>query len=57
MAFVLSDITRWGSQYGLVVSDLKKKQALFAWLSDFRAEVGNKKGGNTFRPTIMDQDF
>jgi hypothetical protein len=29
-AFVLSVITRWGSQYGLVLSVLKNKQALFS---------------------------
>lgn len=57
MAFVLFVITRWGSQYGLVVSVLKNKQALFAWLLDSRVEVGKKKGDNTLRPTIVDQDF
>lgn len=36
-AFVLSVITRWGSQYGLILSVLKNKQALFSWVLDSRA--------------------
>jgi hypothetical protein len=57
MAFVLSVIVRWGTQYGLVQSVLKNKQALFAWVVDERAQVGKKKGINTLRSTILDADF
>jgi hypothetical protein len=57
MAFVLSSIVRWGTQYGLVQSVLKNKQALFAWVADERAQIGKKKGINTLRSTILDTDF
>jgi hypothetical protein len=57
IAFVLSVITRWGSQYGLTQSVLKNQQALFAWVADKRAQVGKKKQENTLRPLILDQDF
>jgi hypothetical protein len=57
MAFVLSVITRWGTQYGLVKSVLKNKLALFAWVNDKNAQVGKKKPGNTLKPLIQDHEF
>jgi hypothetical protein len=57
VAFVLSCMTRWGTQYGLTQSVLKNKQALFAWVADNRAQVGKKKPGNTLRSLILDQEF
>jgi hypothetical protein len=57
MAFILSVIIRWGTQYGLALSVLKNKQALFAWVADPRAQVGKKKGINTLSSTILDAGF
>jgi hypothetical protein len=56
-AFVLSVITRWGTQYGLVLSVLKNKQALFSWVADAQAQTGKKKGTNTLRLIILDSEF
>jgi hypothetical protein len=54
---VLSVITQYGSQYGLILSVLKNKQALFSWVSDSQAQVGKKKGINLLQSTILDSEF
>lgn len=54
VAFVLSILTRWGTQYGLTQSVLKNKQALFAWVADERAQMGKRKSENTLRSLILD---
>jgi hypothetical protein len=57
VAFVLSVITRWGTQYGLVLSVLKNKEALFLWIADSRARVGKKKNITQLRSIIVDSEF
>ena len=57
-ALLLSVITRWGSQFLLVISVLRCKGPLFAWLSDSRARMG-KKGSkvNILEKIITDHVF
>jgi hypothetical protein len=53
VAFVLSVLTRWGTQCGLTQSILKNKQALFAWVADERAQIRKRKLENTLRSLIL----
>jgi hypothetical protein len=55
-ALLLSVITRWGSQFLLISSVLRCRNALFAWLGDPRAQIG-KKGENKLSSIITDQSF
>lgn len=57
MALILSIITHQGTQYSLVLSVLKNKQALFAQVVDDQVQVGKKKGVKTLSPVILDVDF
>jgi hypothetical protein len=50
-AFILSVITRWGTQFHLVQSVLKNKDALIKWALDKRAKMGE------VRTTIFDSGF
>jgi hypothetical protein len=49
-ALILSVITRWGSQFGLLNSILKNKDALRLWATDIRAK-------GAFRESILDSHF
>ena len=42
-AFVLSVITRWGSQIGVIVAVLKNEEALMSWLRDLRVLEASQK--------------
>jgi len=57
-ALLLSVITRWGTQFLLVLSVLRCKGALFSWLGDKRAKMG-KKGSkvNILEEIIVDHTF
>jgi len=55
-ALILSVITRWGTQFLLIVSVLRCRNALFAWLGDPRAQIG-KKGENRLNGIITNQSF
>jgi hypothetical protein len=55
-ALLLSVITRWGTQFMLIISVLRCKSALFAWLGDPRAQMG-KKGENKLSSIITDHSF
>jgi hypothetical protein len=51
-ALILAVITRWGTQFTLITSLLKCKSALFAWLGDPQAQMGQKKGENILAATV-----
>jgi hypothetical protein len=57
-ALLLSVITRWGTQFLLILSVLRCKGALFSWLGDKRAKMG-KKGSkvNALEKVIIDHTF
>jgi hypothetical protein len=57
-ALLLSVVTRWGTQFLLVLSVLRCKGALFSWLGDKRAAMG-KKGSkvNSLEKIILDHSF
>ncbi len=57
-ALLLSVITRWGTQFLLVLSVLRCKGALFSWLGDKRVIMG-KKGSkvNSLEKIILDHSF
>jgi hypothetical protein len=57
VAFVLSVITWWSTQYRLVLSVLKNKEALFLWIADSRARVGKKKNITQLHSIIVDSEF
>jgi hypothetical protein len=56
-ALLLSVLTRWGTQFTMVKSLLKNKNALYLWVTDPKAQMGKKKGENSIAAYITDPGF
>jgi hypothetical protein len=56
-AFLLSVLTRWGTQYSMVKSLLQNKSALYLWVADPKAQMGKKKGENIIAADITSPGF